>query len=280
VDRGIAHAPDHAPLHYRRSVLLMARNDAVAALAAAESAVRFSPAAAYLREHLISLLLDLGRLDEAEAQLGAAVAKGIASAQLSYLESRLLEARGRAEEALALAQRAADQAPDKAYLHERVAALSLQAKRLDEADAAIAVAIGLAPDRAGPHYQRSRLLRMRGDLPGAVAAAAAAAAIEPGTGYIQDNLADAFLSSDRLDEAEAVIAAALDLGVRYGPLHFRRSLILLRTGNRKAALNEARLAADIAPQADYIRRHLERLLEEATPPGQGADDGAAVTEDR
>jgi tetratricopeptide (TPR) repeat protein len=110
-------------LMYRLSQLQARHDNLDGALHAAQSALRLEPTQAYLHEHLVGILFDSERFDEAEAMVEQALQQGVESGALYYRKSRLLHRSDRKQEALLAASLAVSMDPNKTYLRDHYAAI-------------------------------------------------------------------------------------------------------------------------------------------------------------
>ena len=197
--------PGHAALHFYVS-LLQRRQRSEEALAAARRAAELDPGRARWHDHLAMLLVEAGRLDEAEAVLRQALERKIESGAVCFRLSRLLQQRQRSEEALAAARRAVTLEPHKPYLREHLVALLIAAGEDAEADDALHDALERHPGHAALHYLQGHVLQRGGRPDEAVAAARRAVELEPGRTRWRDYLAALLAEAGRPDGAETAPA--------------------------------------------------------------------------
>ena len=141
------------------------------------------------QNNLGGMLMERGRLDEAEAHLLRAI-----EIEPSYPEAYdnlgiLLDRRGRIEEAIEQYRRALRADPRYSYSHNNLGISLAEQGRLDEAIASFREAIRLKPDFARAHFNLGVALARSGDRAGALAALREAARIDPGDADIRKALA-------------------------------------------------------------------------------------------
>ena len=176
-------------------------------MAAARRAVELEPQRARWRDRLATLLMEAGRLEEAEAALRQALARSIESGGMYFRLSRLLQGK-RPEEALAVARRAVALEPQKPYLREHLVTLLMESgKDADaEAETALRAALERHPGDAALHFHQSRLLQRRRRPEQALAAARRAVELDPQRVRWRDHLTALLAEAGRLEEAQVVPA--------------------------------------------------------------------------
>lgn len=173
--------------------VLLARGDALAAIAALRRATAYYPAQAGLHAALAAAQLEAGEAHAAldQARLAIALDPNCAQAYLHLAgaeaalgaEPDAVEAQLRA--GLSRAALPADEAALRCALAEQLIALGREAEaRLALAAAEALLARCPAPQRAGLHYHIGELMRLGGDTEGARGHFSASAALDPQGRYI------------------------------------------------------------------------------------------------
>lgn len=130
-------------LHYALAVALEQAQRRDEAIVAARTALALAPDSPMLWLVLGRLLGDSREDAEAEISLRRAIELSPWPTLAAFLLSRLLARQGRVSEAIAAAQIAADNAPDRADYHEHIGALQVRARDWRAAEAALAQAAAL-----------------------------------------------------------------------------------------------------------------------------------------
>lgn len=144
------------------------RGDLPAAIEILTAVSRRHPSTTRLAVQLADDLRALGRHQEAEAQIGALLERGVDSEQLRLVAGRLAEARGDVDSAIEDYQRATGLRPERAPAFLRLGCLLLAKGRLAEAEPALRRAIALVPHEGKAYAALAELMRRRGDRAEAV----------------------------------------------------------------------------------------------------------------
>jgi tetratricopeptide (TPR) repeat protein len=155
---------------------------------------------------------------------------------------------GRLDEALAEGGRALAIYPDYAHAHNSLGNVLMRQGRGEEAVAHWRRALEIEPRLAGAHNNLGNALLAMGHLEEAVAHLQKALEIDPGLASAHDNLGNALLRKGRLDEAIAQFQEAVRIRPGFARAHSNLGGVLLRQGRIKEALAqyEAALAAQPA----------------------------------
>jgi tetratricopeptide (TPR) repeat protein len=171
----------------------------------------------------------------------------------------VLEARGRAEEALGEYGLALAARPGSAPALNNMGALLQSLGRQAEALAAYRDAVRAEPAYANARYNLGNALVARGAYAQAIPHFREAARLQPGDAGALSNLGGALLAGGRLAEAEAALSRALALDPRSLDAHFNLAKALLARGRMRDALRHLEEARRIAPADEETRRELEAL---------------------
>jgi tetratricopeptide (TPR) repeat protein len=171
----------------------------------------------------------------------------------------VLEARGRAEEALTEYRLALEARPRSATALNNVGAVLQSMGREAEALAAYRDAVRADPDYANARYNLGNALAARGAFAEAVPQFREAARLQPGDAGALSNLGAALLAAGRAEEAQSALERAVSLDPRSLNARFNLAKALLARGRQREALRELEEARRIAPGDEDTRRELEAL---------------------
>jgi tetratricopeptide (TPR) repeat protein len=171
----------------------------------------------------------------------------------------VLEARGRAEEALGEYRRALQARPGSALALNNLGALLQSMGRDAEALPAYRDAVRADPAYANARYNLGNALAARGAFAEAIPHFREAARLHPEDAGALSNLGGALLAAGRPEEAEAALERAVVLDPRSLNARFNLAKALLARGRTREALRQLEEARRIAPADDETRRELEAL---------------------
>jgi tetratricopeptide (TPR) repeat protein len=171
----------------------------------------------------------------------------------------VLEARGRAGEALGEYRRALEARPGSALVLNNVGALLQSMRRDAEALTAYRDAVRADPAYANARYNLGNALAARGAFAEAIPHFREAARLHPEDAGALSNLGGALLAAGRPEEAEAALERAVALDPRSLNARFNLAKALLARGRTREALRQLEEAQRIAPADDETRRELEAL---------------------
>ncbi len=215
--------------HWQSAVTLFER-----AVAVADSDVA--------RANLGEALLGLGRNDEAEAQLRAAVRMNPALAEAHNGLGVILEGRGDLEEARRHYEEAVRIRPTYAIAQRNLGRVLAAEGRADEAIAHDEAALALDPSDAQAHASLGAALASRGRLEEAVAHYEAALREDAGSAETHNNLGSALSRLNRGDEAYRHFREAVRLKPDYAIAHYNLATELYFMGRFAEAWDEVRAA--------------------------------------
>ncbi len=201
-------------------------------------------------------LLSVGRVDEAAAEIDAALAASPRDAAALSLRSVIALVQKDRDRSLALAQDAAAADPRSvpaliALSYARQARFDLAAAR-----AALESAVALEPGNALARSRLAELYLSFGELDAALAQAKMAAAAAPDLSRAQSVLAFAYLAREDTKEAAAAAERAI---ARDQAAHLPRlclGLARIRQGDLAAGRREIEIAASLNPGSSLIRSYL------------------------
>ena len=261
-------------------------------LARWQQALQQRPEDLAARAALTSVLLDLGRTEEAEAQalqtaqLDAAQGAGLlgyallhagrpaeaqeqfslaAEAQPDNARWQLglaLVALGQRDSgpAMELLERAAELAPADPLSQAYLAAAHLRSGDLEAADAAASEAVRLGPDHHLSNVYLAYVRLVQGKLDEAIAAGAKAVQLAPRSAVAHEALATAHFFAGNFPEARQELDQALELNPLSASAHLTRGKLLAAEDEAEDALAEAQLAVSLNPQSAPARSALGLLF--------------------
>jgi Tfp pilus assembly protein PilF len=171
----------------------------------------------------------------------------------------VLEARGRAEEALEHYRLALAARPGSAAALNNRGALLQSLGRDAEALAAWRDAVRNDPAYANARYNLGNALVARGAYAEAIPQFREAARLQPGDAGALSNLGGALLAAGRAGEAEDALSRAVALDPRSLEARFNLARALLARGRMREALRQLEEARRIAPADEDTRREIEAL---------------------
>jgi tetratricopeptide (TPR) repeat protein len=163
-------------------------------------------------------LMDLGRRDEAIAELEALIKAGVSPPDVMTVLGIAYVDAGRNDDAVRMLGPAADATPTRPDLRVALARAHRQAGRLEQAEAELARALPPGANREASSFYE-----------------AVEADVHVQTALIR-------MAQDRIDEAEVELTAALALRPTHGPTHRHLSELYLRQNRRDVAATHAAAA--------------------------------------
>lgn len=245
--------------------LKRAQGEREAAIALAHEAVAAEPTRMFTHIHLGNLLMDFGRLDEAEAAFTAGREQcedeiGHLLRQFSVLEQR----RHNLSKALDYAHAAIEADPNAAAGFSHLANVQVQQRDFDAAEQAVHRALQL--DGGNPARflrQLSSIEQQRGNLAAALDWAQQALGCNDRDVQMILHVATILQQLGQLDEALALLDRCHELKPAYHVMAWLqrlRSIIAQQKGNVAEAIRWAREAVALAPADVWFKMHLAELL--------------------
>jgi tetratricopeptide (TPR) repeat protein/transglutaminase-like putative cysteine protease len=204
--------------------------------------------------------LQRGRSQEAVrlAERAAAAAPRLGQARVALAQA--MELSGLGSRAAVEIARAAREVPWSPAVAEEAARSAQRLDRMEEATLQYRKVLGLRYDRDSARASLTQLLLDRGDLEGALGLLSVSLRLEPADLYLLLRRADLLAWNGRADEAEAAFAAALRLCPEEPEIWERRGRARLRAGRQKEGLQDLHQALELKPQNSQLKE-LTRLLE-------------------
>jgi len=187
------------------------------ALPIAQRAVALDGFLAEARISLGRVLMELGRVQEAESEFRQVLVMEPSNADAHYGLARLFEKRSQIEAAEASYSEALAHRPDSPELHYQVGSLYFRSARYEEAEASFRRTVELLPDSTAGYQNLAAALFMRGELSEAAEAIQTALEIKP-TYPLYSNLGSLLFYQGLYSQAADAYEKALELGGGLYPL--------------------------------------------------------------
>lgn len=271
---GIRRSPRSAVPYTNLSLVATNQGDASQGLALAQQALEREPGQASALNHLGLALFHLGRYSEAEAAFAQAVETEPQNALFWSNLAGALRERGQLGEAeRVLLDEALRRDPLSGGAHISLGLIYLKADRPDLAIPSLTRALELLPPAQATEVQHfleqarepARWLRLgdllleRGDREGALQAFAQAEGLGADAVDVAVGRSAALITLQELDQAQALLQAALLSAPEDARLYSNLGLVALARGESEAARELFSRAAELAPEWDLPRQNLETL---------------------
>jgi tetratricopeptide (TPR) repeat protein len=209
-----------------------------------------------------SLLLAVGRVDEAEADIDRALRLAPNDSHALALQTIIAIVQNDKDKALAVAQRAVEAAPDSATALIALSYAQQARFDLEGARASLEKAVQLAPQNALAWARLAEIQSSFGELKKALKAAQKAAALEPDLARTQTVLGYAYLTQVKTKKAKDAFdkAIALDQGDSLPRLGL--GLAKIRDGNLDEGGRDIEIAASLDPNNSIVRSYLGKTYYE------------------
>lgn len=205
----VAQSPDHFVAHIRLGFCARARNDRATAATCFARASQIDPSHAGVRLEMAADLLDLGRLDEAEAGFRAVLALSPSNAAAHMGLGHCARRRGDRLASLQCFLAAAANNPENLWAKPEAATDLLELNRLDEAQDLYNEVLDQQPDNLTALMGLVHCARRRGDSSAAHASLNHALSIAPHNISVLLEIANEQRDSGKWREAEATLLAIL-----------------------------------------------------------------------
>ena len=202
------------------------------------------------------LLLNVGQVDGARADIDRALRLDPKNATAYALQSVIAMVQNEQEQALYLARKAEELDPQSAI--PKVALSYAYQAKFDIAKALenIEQAIALEPTDALAYARLAELQLSRGELERAINAATTAVALDPDLARTQAVLGFAYLSEIDIDRAKATFQKAIELDPASPLPRLGLGLARIRDGDLRAGTQELEIAASLDPNNSLVRSYL------------------------
>ena len=209
-----------------------------------------------------ALHLSVGRVDDASADIERALALDPSNGHAFALQSIIAVAQNRKEQALDLARKSVDFAPESSAA--RVALSYAQQAHFDIKGALVSIkkAGKLDPENALVQARQAELQLSLGNSDEAIAAAGKAVSLNPDIARTQTVLGFAYLTEIKTRDAKNAFKRAIELDQAAPLPRLGLGLARIREGDLKEGRNEIEIAASLDPDNSLIRSYLGKAYYE------------------
>jgi FkbM family methyltransferase len=260
-----AHDPRHAVAHNQLGVALAAQG----LYAEASESFRRSleagaglpgPSAAEARHNLGLALRELGRPEEAGAEIAEALRLRPDFAEAHHSRGVVLAAQGKRDEAAACYREALRIKPDLVRARQALGQALQEQGKAAEMTALCREAVRALPDSAEAHADLGRVLLAQGMKEEAADSFREALRLRPDWVEVHNDLGLMLLELDRPDEAAAHLRDAIRLNPDFAAAHGNLGALLRRQGRGEEALTSCREAVRLAPRLPDMHNNLGLAL--------------------
>ena len=209
-----------------------------------------------------ALLLDVGRVDAASADLERALALDPNNGDALALQSIIAIVQNDKDKALALARKAADAAPQSATAWIALSYANQARFDLDRARENLYEATRVDPGNALAWARLSEIEASFGRLDKSLDAAKKAESLAPNLSLTQNVLGFAYLTQVKIDEAKAAFKKAITLDQAAPLPHLGLGLAIIREGHLEEGGRQIEVAASLDPNNSLIRSYLGKTYYE------------------
>lgn len=270
----VARAPDYAPAHFLRAVVLAARDDNEGALAAVERAATLDGNTAWSHKARGRILNETGKLAEGLVELRTARRLDPTDGDAAVMEVNTLLSLRRGEEAGLAVRTGLERAPGHPGLQEAAAVVMLGRGRPDMALGFIDGELRLRPERVSAMLAKARIMIALRRGADALLIAEQALRLQPSNGAAQMTRGFALLATQRPTDALAAFDRLLQAAPAMPALMQGRAMALVMLGRREEATVLMREVLALQPDNRVVQFELDRL-EGRTPVRPGAAPPAA-----
>lgn len=265
-----AAGPGDLPPAIADALELRRRGDIAGAIAKLDADAAGGPVPDRVALFRQSLLLEVGRVEEARAGVEAMLSRAPGNADALALRSVIRVAQNETEPALADGRRAVELAPRSAPARIALSYAQQAALDLEAARATMEEAVAAHPGDALARARLAEILMTQGYRSEAERSARAAAELAPNLGRAQTVLGFAALVRQDPGEAQAAFERAVRLEPADPQPRLGLGLALIRQGRLEAGRNEIEVAAGLDTGNALVRSYLGRGYDE-----ERRDDRAA-----
>ncbi len=242
-------------LGIREALKFYRQDDLTSAFASLDKVPDETRAASYYTLRA-GLLLNVGRVNEARADIDQALRLDPKNATAYALQSVIAMVQNEQEQALYLARKAEELNP-QSPIPKVALSYAYQAKfDIEKALENIEQAIALAPTDALAYARLAELQLSRGDLGRAINAAKTAVALDPDLARTQAVLGFAYLTEIDIDKAKASFQKAIELDPASPLPRLGLGLARIRDGDLREGTQEIEIAASLDPNNSLVRSYL------------------------
>jgi tetratricopeptide (TPR) repeat protein len=209
-----------------------------------------------------SLLLAVGHVEEAEADIERALRLAPNDSQALALQTIIAIVQNDKDRALAVAQKAVEVAPDSATAWIALSYAQQARFDLEGARTSLAKAVQLAPHNALAWARLAELQASFGDLKKAFQAAQTAVGLEPNLARTQTVLGYAYLAQVKTRQARGTFEKAIALDQADPLPRLGLGLAKIRVGHLQEGGRDIEIAASLDPNNSLIRSYLGKTYYE------------------
>ena len=209
-----------------------------------------------------SLLLAVGRVDEADADIKRALRLAPNDGNALALQSIIAVVQNEKDQALNLAQRAVEAAPDSAAALIALSYAQQARFDLEDARASLEKAVQLDPKNALAWARLAELWSSFGRLEQALEAAQKAVILEPDLSRTQTVLGFAYLTEVKTTQAKEAFDKAIALDQADPLPRLGLGLAKIREGDLDEGRREIEVAASLDPNSSIVRSYLGKAYYE------------------
>ncbi len=203
-----------------------------------------------------SLLLTVGRVDEAGKDIGRALSLDPKNSNAFALQSIVAVAQNENDKALDLARKAVEADPNSATARVALSYAQQAGFDLEGALASLKEAVTLKPENALAWARLAELRQSFGELDKALDAAEKAAALNPDLARTQTVLGYAYLSQVKTKNAGGAFEKAIGLDQSDPLPRLGLGLVKIREGNLEEGRREIEIALSLDPDNAVVRSYL------------------------
>ena len=233
-----------------------------------------NPESSLALNNLSVVLIDNGRLDEAETENRKLLAMDPDSVKGHWNRGMIFYKRGQVDEAIAEYRVALARDPGYPQIYINLGTALIEKGQIQEAIGAFQQALALNPDSALAHHALGATLARTGQLDDAILQYRKALDIQPRDARVQFEFANLLLQSGKVDEAIAHYRTGLKLAPERGAFYHNLAIALIRKGEWAEAIAECQEGMRIDPGNLPLADALARLW--ATCPVATLRDGPAA----
>ncbi len=219
-----------------------------------------------------SLLLTVGRVEEAGADIERALGLDPQNSNAFALQSIIAVTQNNKEKALSLGQKSVETGPRSAAGHVALSYAQQADFNLNGALASLNTAVQLEPENALVWARLAELRMSFGDQDGALKAAQKAVSLNPGLSRTQTVLGFAYLNQIKVKQAHDAFTKAIELDNADPLPRLGLGLSLIRDGKLTEGGREIEIAASLDPDNALIRSYLGKTYFEEKRDKQSADE--------
>ena len=214
------------------------------------------------------LLLAVGRVDEAAADIARALELDPNFSDALALEAVILIVKNEKEKALAAAEKAVETNPDSATAEIALSYAQQAMFDLKGARESLERAVEIAPDNALAWARLAEIQASFGNLGNALQSAQEAAALEPNLSRTQTVLGFAYLTQVDTKKAKAAFEKAISLDQADYLPRLGLGLAMIRDGDLNGGGRQIEIAASLDPNNSLVRSYLGKTYFEEKRTGK------------